>query len=192
MGFTARPKQSRALITEIKDDAQARLGQDSMRTKFWPSSAVATRTTLERLAGRPGHWPDDCRARRLGSPQRTRFLAKAPRRSMKSGRTHDSSPILESLFGSDARDHSVEEKDFSLVWHYRRAEPELAYVQKPRNCAMRWCNVDREHGRRRISKAARYWRVRKHGINKGHAARTSASEQDALGFYAGGRRRLYR
>jgi trehalose 6-phosphate synthase/phosphatase len=37
-------------------------------------------------------------------------------------------PILE-LFADRTPGSSVEEKEFSLVWHYRRADPELAYVR---------------------------------------------------------------
>jgi len=38
-------------------------------------------------------------------------------------------PILE-LYSDRTPGSSVEEKDFSLVWHYRRANPELAYVRE--------------------------------------------------------------
>jgi trehalose 6-phosphate synthase/phosphatase len=37
-------------------------------------------------------------------------------------------PILE-LYSDRTPGSTVEEKDFSLVWHYRRADPELAYVR---------------------------------------------------------------
>jgi trehalose 6-phosphate synthase/phosphatase len=37
-------------------------------------------------------------------------------------------PILE-LYRDRTPGSTVEEKDFSLVWHYRRADPELAYVR---------------------------------------------------------------
>lgn len=37
-------------------------------------------------------------------------------------------PVLE-MFADRTAGASVEEKDFSLVWHYRRADPELAYVR---------------------------------------------------------------
>ena len=38
-------------------------------------------------------------------------------------------PILE-LYSDRTAGSSVEEKDFSLVWHYRRADPELAYIRE--------------------------------------------------------------
>jgi len=37
-------------------------------------------------------------------------------------------PILE-LYSDRTPGSAVEEKDFSLVWHYRRADPELAYIR---------------------------------------------------------------
>lgn len=41
---------------------------------------------------------------------------------------NDIRPILE-LYTDRTPGSTVEEKDFSLVWHYRRADPELAYVR---------------------------------------------------------------
>ena len=37
-------------------------------------------------------------------------------------------PVIE-LFSDRTPGSSIEEKDFSLVWHYRRADPELAYIR---------------------------------------------------------------
>jgi trehalose 6-phosphate synthase/phosphatase len=62
----------------------------------------------------------------------------------------------------------VEEKDFSLVWHYRRAEPALAAV---RTHELRDALVNMtENMDVGVFEGSKILEVRKHGINKGRAA----------------------
>jgi len=62
----------------------------------------------------------------------------------------------------------VEEKDFSLVWHYRRADPALADV---RTHELRDALVNMtENMDVGVFEGSRILEIRKHGINKGRAA----------------------
>jgi len=76
-------------------------------------------------------------------------------------------PILE-LYSDRTPASSVEEKDFSLVWHYRRADPELAYVrtQELRHAILN-LTANLEVG---VFEGSKILEVRQLGINKGHAA----------------------
>ena len=69
----------------------------------------------------------------------------------------------------------MEEKDFSLVWHYRRAEPALADV---RTHELRDALVNlTENMDVGVFEGSKILEVRKHGINKGRAAE-NLMEQD--------------
>jgi len=62
----------------------------------------------------------------------------------------------------------VEEKDFSLVWHYRRADPEFAYVrtQELRHAILNLtANLDVG-----VFEGSKILEIRQLGINKGRAA----------------------
>ena len=63
---------------------------------------------------------------------------------------------------------SVEEKDFSLVWHCRRADPEIAYVrtQELRNALMNKAE-NQEIG---VYEGSKILEVKNIGINKGRSA----------------------
>jgi trehalose 6-phosphate synthase/phosphatase len=76
-------------------------------------------------------------------------------------------PILE-LFSDRTPGSSVEEKDFSLVWHYRRAEPELAYVrtQELRGAVLD-LTTNLDVG---VLEGSKILEIRQLGINKGRAA----------------------
>ena len=76
-------------------------------------------------------------------------------------------PMLD-LYSDRTPGSSVEEKDFSLVWHYRRADPALAYVrtQELRHALV----LLTEHMDVGVFEGSKILEIRKHGINKGHAA----------------------
>lgn len=76
-------------------------------------------------------------------------------------------PILE-IYSDRTPGSIVEEKDFSLVWHYRRSEPELAYVrtQELRGAVLDLtANLDVG-----VFEGSKILEIRQLGINKGRAA----------------------
>jgi trehalose 6-phosphate synthase/phosphatase len=84
-------------------------------------------------------------------------------------------PILE-LYSDRTPGSSVEEKDFSLVWHYRSADPELAYLreQELRGTLMNLTeNLDVG-----VFEGNKILEIRKVGVNKGRAAEFWISKQD--------------
>jgi trehalose 6-phosphate synthase/phosphatase len=84
-------------------------------------------------------------------------------------------PILE-LYSDRTAGSSVEEKDFSLVWHYRRADPELAYLreQELRDALLNMTeNLDVG-----VFEGNKILEIRKVGVNKGRAAEFWISKQD--------------
>ncbi|HUU16145.1 MAG TPA: bifunctional alpha,alpha-trehalose-phosphate synthase (UDP-forming)/trehalose-phosphatase [Sedimentisphaerales bacterium] len=84
-------------------------------------------------------------------------------------------PILE-LYSDRTAGSSVEEKDFSLVWHYRRADPELAYLreQELRGTLLNLTeNLDVG-----VFEGNKILEIRKVGVNKGRAAEFWIAKQD--------------
>lgn len=80
---------------------------------------------------------------------------------------HTIRPILE-LYSDRTPGSLVEEKDFSLVWHYRRADPALADV---RTHELRDALVNMtENMEVGVFEGSKILEIRKHGINKGRAA----------------------
>jgi len=80
---------------------------------------------------------------------------------------HTIRPILE-LYSDRTPGSLVEEKDFSLVWHYRRADPTLADV---RTHELRDALVNMtENLDVGVFEGSKILEIRKHGINKGRAA----------------------
>jgi len=84
-------------------------------------------------------------------------------------------PILE-LYSDRTAGSSVEEKDFSLVWHYRRADPELAYLreQELRGALLNLTenlNVGVFEGNKILE-------IRNVGVNKGRAAEFWTAKQN--------------
>lgn len=76
-------------------------------------------------------------------------------------------PILE-LYSDRTPGSFIEEKDFSLVWHYRRSEPELAYIrtQEVRDAILDLtANLDVG-----VFEGSKILEIRQLGINKGRAA----------------------
>jgi len=85
------------------------------------------------------------------------------------------SPILE-LYSDRTPGSSVEEKDFSLVWHYRRADPELAYVrgQELRGALLNLTeNLDVG-----VFEGNKILEVRGAAVNKGRAAEFWTTKRD--------------
>ena len=75
-------------------------------------------------------------------------------------------PIIE-LFSDRTPGSSLEEKDFSLVWHYRRADPELAYIRghELRDALMNLTeNLDV-----RVFEGNKIIEIKSAGVNKGRA-----------------------
>ena len=76
-------------------------------------------------------------------------------------------PILE-LHTDRTPGSTVEEKDFSLVWHYRRADPELAYV---RGQELRAALVNlTENLAVGVFEGNKILEVKSQGVNKGRTA----------------------
>jgi len=83
-------------------------------------------------------------------------------------------PILE-LYSDRTPGSLVEEKDFSLVWHYRRADPALAYVrtQELRDAVLNLtANLDAG-----VYEGSKILEIRQLGINKGRAAESWLQEE---------------
>ena len=76
-------------------------------------------------------------------------------------------PILE-LYSDRTPGSLVEEKDFSLVWHYRRSEPELGYVRTQElRTAISDLTANLDVG---VFEGSKILEIRQLGINKGRAA----------------------
>ena len=75
-------------------------------------------------------------------------------------------PILE-LYSDRTPGSLVEEKDFSLVWHYRRAEPDLGYVRTQElRVAISDLTANLDVG---VFEGSKILEIRQLGINKGRA-----------------------
>jgi len=75
-------------------------------------------------------------------------------------------PILE-LYSDRTPGSLVEEKDFSLVWHYRRADPCLASVRvQELRGALASLTENLDVG---IFEGSKILEIRRYGISKGHA-----------------------
>ncbi|MHC4431137.1 MAG: bifunctional alpha,alpha-trehalose-phosphate synthase (UDP-forming)/trehalose-phosphatase [Planctomycetota bacterium] len=84
-------------------------------------------------------------------------------------------PILD-LHTDRTPGSTVEEKDFSLVWHYRRADPELAYV---RGQELRGALVNlTENLDLGVFEGNKILEVKSQGVNKGRGAEHWLTEQD--------------
>jgi len=75
-------------------------------------------------------------------------------------------PILE-IYSDRTPGSNVEEKDFSLVWHYRRADPELAYVRgQELKMALMHMTENLDVG---VFEGNKILEVKSHVVNKGWA-----------------------
>ncbi|MDI9433234.1 MAG: bifunctional alpha,alpha-trehalose-phosphate synthase (UDP-forming)/trehalose-phosphatase [Planctomycetota bacterium] len=96
---------------------------------------------------------------------------------------HTIRPIME-LYSDRTPGSLVEEKDFSLVWHYRRADPALACV---RTHELRDALVNlTENMDVGVFEGSKILEVRKHGINKGRAAEFLMSRDTCVFILAAG------
>ncbi len=83
-------------------------------------------------------------------------------------------PILD-IYSDRTPGSSVEEKDFSLVWHYRRADPELAYIrgQELRGALMNLTeNLDVG-----VFEGNKILEIKNVGVNKGRAVKFWTNNQ---------------
>lgn len=84
-------------------------------------------------------------------------------------------PILE-RYSDRTPGSSVEEKDFSLVWHYRRADPELAYIREQElRGALLNLTENLDVG---VFEGNKILEIKNVGINKGRAAEFWIAKQD--------------
>jgi len=84
-------------------------------------------------------------------------------------------PILE-LHTDRTPGSTVEDKDFSLVWHYRRADPELAYVRgQELRAALVNLTENLDLG---VFEGNKILEVKSPGVNKGRAAEQWLAEQN--------------
>ncbi len=84
-------------------------------------------------------------------------------------------PILE-LYSDRTPGSTVEEKDFSLVWHYRRSDPELAYVRgQELRVALVNMTENLDVG---VFEGNKILEVKSQGVNKGRAAEHWLVERD--------------
>jgi trehalose 6-phosphate synthase/phosphatase len=84
-------------------------------------------------------------------------------------------PILE-LYADRTPGSTVEEKDFSLVWHYRRADPELACVRgQELRVALVNLTENLDVG---VFEGDKILEVKSQGVNKGRAAEHWMAERD--------------
>jgi len=87
--------------------------------------------------------------------------------TMMTGWKREIKPILE-LYSDRTPGSLVEEKDFSLVWHYRRAEPELGYVRTQElRGAILDLTTNLDVG---VFEGSKILEIRQLGVNKGRAA----------------------
>ncbi len=84
-------------------------------------------------------------------------------------------PILE-LYSDRTPGSLVEEKDFSLVWHYRKADPELAYVRgQELRYALLNLTANLDVG---VFEGNKILEIKNRSINKGRAAETWLANQN--------------
>jgi trehalose 6-phosphate synthase/phosphatase len=84
-------------------------------------------------------------------------------------------PILE-LYSDRTPGSLVEEKDFSLVWHYRRANPELASIRLHElKSALLNLTANLDVG---VFEGNKILEIKNHGINKGRAAEFWLTNRD--------------
>jgi trehalose 6-phosphate synthase/phosphatase len=84
-------------------------------------------------------------------------------------------PILE-LYSDRTPGSMVEEKDFSLVWHYRMADPELAYVRRHElRDALLNLTENLDIG---VFEGSKILEVKSLGVNKGRAAELWIAKQN--------------
>jgi trehalose 6-phosphate synthase/phosphatase len=168
------------LVPFVQDHSQAQPGPDAIALLHLLLSDPANRVVL--ISGRDRHtmqeWfgslPMDLVAEHgfFARPVHQEWrVTKAVPGDWK----HRLIPILD-LFADRVPGSSVEEKEYSLVWHYRGADPELAETvahELVDNLTALTGNVDVQ-----IMQANKAIEVRVAGVNKGTIARTLVAEAD--------------
>jgi trehalose 6-phosphate synthase/phosphatase len=92
-------------------------------------------------------------------------------------------PILE-LYTDRTPGSSVEEKDFSLVWHFRKSDSELAYIRRQElKDAILNLTANLDIG---IFEGSKILEVKNIGISKGHAAQIWLEKQKWDFIFAAG------
>ncbi|MBN1359282.1 MAG: bifunctional alpha,alpha-trehalose-phosphate synthase (UDP-forming)/trehalose-phosphatase [Sedimentisphaerales bacterium] len=159
VGFTGRPAKAgpdheiKDLLRQLAEDSKNRVvvisGRDKETLAGWLGDLGL------HLVAEHGGW-----MRRKGQDWRSA-------QPLDEGWKHTIRPILD-LYSDRTPGSLVEEKDFSLVWHYRRADPALAYVrtQELRH-ALVLLTENMDVG---VFEGSKILEIRKHGINKGRAA----------------------
>jgi trehalose 6-phosphate synthase/phosphatase len=159
MGFTGRPAKAgpdpeiREVLRRLADDRRNTVAVISGRD----------RGTLERWLGDLGLYL----VAEHGGWMRRKGRDWQSVQSLDEDWKHMVKPILD-LYSDRTPGSLVEEKDFSLVWHYRRADPALASVrtQELRH-ALVLLTENMDVG---VFEGSKILEIRKHGINKGRAA----------------------
>lgn len=159
VGFAGRPEKAgpdeklwsllQTLVADVKNEVVVISGRDKETLNYWLGNTEAS------LIAEHGAWikAND------GDWQVIEPLRNDWKDTIR--------PILE-LYTDRTPGSSVEEKDFSLVWHYRRAYPELASlrVQELRDAVLNLTeNLDIG-----IFEGSKIIEVKNIGISKGHAA----------------------
>jgi trehalose 6-phosphate synthase/phosphatase len=159
VGFADRPEKAgpdkellsllQSLASEPKNEIVIISGRDKETLRFWLGNTTAS------LIAEHGAWSKT----KKGNWQAIESLRKDWKDTIR--------PILE-LYADRTPGSSVEEKDFSLVWHYRRAEPELASLrlQELRGAVLNLTeNLDIG-----VFEGSKILEVKNIGISKGHTA----------------------
>jgi len=92
-------------------------------------------------------------------------------------------PLIET-YVDRVPESSIEEKEFSLVWHYRRAEPELGELRAKEltdDIVSYTANLDVQ-----VLKGKRAIEIRNSGVNKGVAAREAIARENPQFIFAAG------
>jgi trehalose 6-phosphate synthase/phosphatase len=92
-------------------------------------------------------------------------------------------PILE-LYTDRTPGSSVEEKDFSLVWHFRKSDSELAYIRRQElKDAILNLTANLDVG---VFEGSKILEVKNIGVSKGHAAQIWLEKQKWDFIFAAG------
>ena len=167
VGFAGRPEKAgpdkkllallQSLTTEPKNEVVIISGRDKATLNYWLGNLNAS------LIAEHGAWikarADDWR---VMEPLRNDWKDTIR-------------PILE-LYTDRTPGSSVEEKDFSLVWHFRRSDPELAYLrsQELRGAVLNLtANLDIG-----VFEGSKILEVKNIGISKGHTAEVWLAKQN--------------
>ena len=167
VGFAGRPEKAgpdkklgsllKALASEPKNEVVIISGRDKATLDYWLGGLNAS------LIAEHGAWIKE----KDSDWQVTEPLRNDWKDTIR--------PILE-LYSDRTPGSSVEEKDYSLVWHFRRSDPELAYLrsQELRDAVLNLtANLDIG-----VFEGSKILEVKNIGISKGQAAELWLTRQD--------------